>query len=157
MESSRIEGLPHRRRSPVVSTARRGGGGTARAVQAPSRTFSSELIEADRRRHREELERALEEVQRAGEALRRSPGEATLFAYRQAVRRFCQLALAHTYAVERQLRHDLRGGRRVHVVVRKVDEALDRLAHEVLEGQRATLTIAATLDEIRGLLLDLVR
>lgn len=140
-----------------MGTARRGGGGPGRAVEAPARTFSTELIEADRRRHREELERALQEVQRAGEALRRSPGEATLFAYRQAVRRFCHLALAHTYAVERQLRPDLRGGRRVHVVVRKVDEALDRLAHEVLEGQRATLAIAASLDEIRGLLLDLVR
>lgn len=157
MESSRIEGLPRRRRSPVVGTPRRGGGRTGGTVEAPARTFSTELVEADRRRHREELQRALDEVQRAGDALRRSPGEATLFAYRQAVRRFCHLALAHTYAVDRQLRPDPRGGRRLHVVVRKVDEALDRLAREVLEGQQSTLAVAARLDEIRGLLLDLVR
>lgn len=157
MEPGRVEGLPRRRRPPLVGSSRRGEPRGVRAAPAPARTFSTELVDADRRRHREQLRQALEEVQRAGEALCRTPGEATLFAYRQAVRRFCRLALAGSYAVERQLRADPRGGRRVHVLVRSVDESLDRLAKEVLEGQRSALAIAARLDEIRGLLLDLVR
>lgn len=157
MEGSRIEGLPRRRRAPLVEAPRRTAARGVQTAAAPSRVFSTELVEADRRRYREALQQALDEVERAGDALRRSPGESTLFAYRQAVRRFCQLALARAYAVERQLRPDPRGGRRVHVVVRRVDEALDRLALEVLQGQQAALQVAARLDEIRGLLLDLVR
>ncbi|NLG68664.1 MAG: YaaR family protein [Firmicutes bacterium] len=157
MEGSRIEGLPRRRRAPQVTTARRGSARAATGGRAPARAFSTALVEADRRRYQEALQLALEQVERAGDALRRSPGESTLFAYRQAVRRFCQLALARTYAVDRQLRVDPRGGRRLHVVVRKVDEALDQLAREVLQGQRAALAVAARLDDIRGLLLDLVR
>lgn len=156
MESARIEGLPRRRRPASVGLARRGIGRAEAKPEAPVPVFSTELADADRR-HREELQRALKEVERAGAALRKQPGEAALFDYRQAVRRFCHLALAGTYAVDRQLRLDPRGGRRLHVTVKKVDEALDRLAQEVLATQRDTLAIAARLDEMRGLLLDLVR
>lgn len=129
----------------------------AERVEEAATTFSSALVDADHRQRRRQLEQALAEVDRAADALRRRPGDRTLFEYRRAVRRFLELALAGTYTVERHLRMEVRGGRRLTAIVRQVDEQLDRLATEVLARQRDLLAIAARLADIRGLLLDLLR
>lgn len=158
MERTRLDPSPGRRRPAAVGGAPRGARArTPPAPEKPLPTFSTALFEADERRRREELRRALDEVDRAAEALRRAPGDRTLFDYRQAVRRLLQLALPGSYRVERQTRMDARGVRRLQVVVRRVDEELDRLATEVLARQQDVMAIAARLMEIRGLLLDLVR
>lgn len=158
MERTRLDPSPGRRRPAAIGGSPRGARARASpAAEPPLATFNTALLEADARRRREELKRALEEVDRAAEALQRSPGDRTLFDYRQAVRKLLQLALPGSYRVERQTRMDARGVRRLQVLVRRVDEELDRLATEVLARQRDVLAIAARLMEIRGLLLDLVR
>ncbi|HEY8486176.1 MAG TPA: YaaR family protein [Limnochordales bacterium] len=157
MERARLDPSPGRRRPAGIS--RPAGGGRLRArdeVEKPLPSFNTELLLAQRRQ-REDLEKALAAVDEAAEALRRCPGERTLFDYREAVRRFLELALPGSYRVERATRLDVRGVRRLHVVVRCVHEQVDRLAREVLARHRDSLAIAARLSEIRGLLLDLVR
>ena len=158
MERTRLDPSPGRRRPSAVAGAPRGARArSARAVEQPLPTFNTALWEADARRRRQELDRALAEVDAAADALRRSPSDRTLFDYRQAVRRVLQLALPGSYRVERQTRTDPRGVRRLQVLVRQIDEELDRLAQEVLRAHRDQLALAARLVEIRGLLLDLVR
>lgn len=157
MESARVESSPSRRRPAGVGPMRLRGPRQAERVEPAGAAFSTALVDADRRQRRRQLEQALAAVDRAADALRRSPGDRTLFDYRQAVRRFLELALAGTYAVERHLRMDVRGGRRLQAVVRRVDEQLDRLATDVLAQQKDLLAIASRLADIRGLLLDLLR
>ncbi|WP_324716900.1 YaaR family protein [Carboxydochorda subterranea] len=157
MESARIEGLPRRRRPTQIGRPRAGSTARTASGERPAGVFRTELADADRRRRRQEMEQALREVDRCAGELRRSPGEATVFAYRQAVRRLLELALAGTYRVDRRVAVDGRGQRRLHAVIQEVDAALDRLVRDVLARQQPALALAARLDDIRGLLLDLVR
>lgn len=157
MESPRVESSPNRRRPAGIGPIRLRSSRQAERIEEAGTGFSSALVDADRRQRRRQLEQALTDVDRAADALRRRPGDRTLFDYRRAVRRFLELALAGTYTVERHLRMEVRGGRRLQAIVRQVDEQLDRLATEVLARQQDLLAIAARLADIRGLLFDLLR
>lgn len=157
METTRIGGSPGRRKAPRIAAGRLAGGAKRADRPAEVRVFSTELVDADHRQRRQEMERALADVDRRAAALRSAPGEATVFAYKQSVRRLLELALAGSHVVERRVRLDPGGRKRLHVVVQEVDRAVDDLIREVLAGQRDALALAAQLDDIRGLLLDLVR
>jgi uncharacterized protein YaaR (DUF327 family) len=98
----------------------------------------------------------LDQITRAGRALVTGRSVAELKAYREAVRKFLQESIRGSYQVKEERRWDRRGNHRKLLLVKEVNQRLEELTRMVMESQAPGIGILAKLDEIRGLLLDLL-
>jgi hypothetical protein len=105
----------------------------------------------------EALELLLDEVHVAGDRLKENPTVDLVQAYKKSVRDFVHYVVERAFAVERKSsgRNILK--RNVYFRVAVVDEALERLAAEILRNQRDKLEILRRVDEINGMIVDLFR
>ena len=102
-----------------------------------------------------DLDSALEVIDELGRKLRSQPTLANLKDYKAAVRSFLKQAIGGTYEVsERRFIDRLPQAALCHRCQNR--RALDELTRLVLDRQDSTLDLASKLDEIRGLLLDIV-
>jgi uncharacterized protein YaaR (DUF327 family) len=118
----------------------------------------------------EAVQELLDSVRSAGDDLRQRPVREEILRYKQAVRNFLHYVVENGYAVEVQKgipnaqKPGYTGTRRdpeakqakVFHIVQVVDQKLDKLAAEILTGQVSQLELLAKLEEITGLLVDLV-
>ena len=102
------------------------------------------------------LETLLDEVHEAGDRLKENPNVDLVQAYKKAVRDFVHHVVERSFAVEQKTsgRNILK--RNVYFRITVIDESLERLAAEILRNQRDNLEILRRVDEINGLLVDLL-
>jgi uncharacterized protein YaaR (DUF327 family) len=134
---------------------------TVREAGPLPETFASE----------EALQGLLDDVHSAGDALKDHPFPEEIKRYKQAVRDFIHYVVENGYAVEKQtgipnyLKPGFKGqrgsdaakGRTGFHLIQVVDRKLEQLAAGILAGQTSQLDLLARIDEIAGLLVDLLR
>lgn len=99
----------------------------------------------------------LDSVYQAGEDLKRDPDSQHIKLYKAAVRNFIHYVVDSAYdIVEKSSGGNILKRKKFTTVV-VIDERLERLAAEVMSAQRDKLDILRRLDEIHGLLVDLLR
>ncbi|AEF85351.1 conserved hypothetical protein [Treponema primitia ZAS-2] len=158
-----------------------------KAIKGTKKSAFSRLLEGTETREAEDLEASaaldslapseevlqelLDGVHSAGDDLRLRPLGEEIAQYKRAVRRFLRYVVANGYDIEAQigipnyLKPGFKGERgtseskeaKRHHVIRVVDEKLEQLAAGILAGQVDQLGLLARLDEITGLLVDLVQ
>lgn len=126
------------------------------AVRATAGAFQDELRLRQIQRTAA-LEQALVDIDEAARRLREEGDLAALQAYKQALRTVIGTATKQAYKVHSEAGFRGGGRRRLLYVVRVIDEKLAELTDLLMEKERDNVAIAARLDEIRGLLLDLYR
>ncbi len=113
----------------------------------------------------------MDEVRGAGSALMDRPLTDEIVRYKQAVRNFMHYVVKNGYTVEHEngipkfLKPGYRGERgtpesreqKRYTTVQIIDKKLDDLAAVLLAGQKDRLKLAARLEEINGLLIDLLQ
>jgi uncharacterized protein len=107
----------------------------------------------------ENPEELLDDVYRAGEALKEDAALSSLKRYRNSVKRF------YRFVVSRSLEADQVNGRlnprtmsrKQYTLISIIDEKLERLGACVLKNQKDQLEILRKVDEIYGILIDLKR
>lgn len=102
------------------------------------------------------LEELLDEVHAAGDKLKENPNVELVQAYKKAVRDFVHYVVDRSFAVEQKTsgRNILK--RNVYFRVSVIDDSLEKLAAEILRNQRDNLEILRRVDEINGMLVDLL-
>ena len=107
----------------------------------------------------------LDEIHTAGDALSRRPFPPEIAAYREAVRNFIHYVVENSYDTEEQLstgkfvKHE--GGYEIQsqkkfTLIKIIDSRLEGMAAAILRGQLNQLEILEKLEEIKGLLVDLL-
>lgn len=76
--------------------------------------------------------------------------------YRGMVRDFINEVVTNSHEFSRENFLDRRGRHRVYGIVRLVNQELDGLAQDLLRNEKNHIEILARIDEIHGLLLDMV-
>jgi uncharacterized protein YaaR (DUF327 family) len=102
------------------------------------------------------LQELLDDVHSAGDALRLRPLSEEIKRYKQAVRHFLHYVVENGYSVKTEnylFKHE----KRLKVQVEVVDQKLEQLAAGILAGQIGQIDLLARLDEITGLLVDLMQ
>jgi hypothetical protein len=159
---ARIDSLGEAYQYPVPDRKK-----TGKKDKAQRRTFSQlvesaaegqeaageDLDEGHRRRGIEEL---LDGVFSSGEQLKKSPTLEAIKEYRQKVKAFVQYAVEHGIAVVETVSGANVLKRKRFTLVKVIDEKLEALAASVLGAQKEQLAILAQIDEINGMLVDLV-
>lgn len=106
----------------------------------------------------ETLESLLDELHTNGDALKRDAVLGPLKEYKNSVRHFLRYILEHSIEVEETMgvRNPKSMQQKKYTVIRIVDEKLENLATSVLKNQSEQWDILHRIDEINGLLVDLV-
>ncbi|MCT4685708.1 MAG: YaaR family protein [Vallitalea sp.] len=76
--------------------------------------------------------------------------------YRELIKDFVNEVVTHSHKFSRENFLDRRGRHRVYGIVKLVDKNLDDLAKELIQEEKNNLNILGHVDEIRGLLLDIM-
>ncbi|GHV26667.1 hypothetical protein AGMMS4952_07160 [Spirochaetia bacterium] len=104
----------------------------------------------------EALQKLLDDVHSAGDTLKQRPLAEEIKQYKQAVRQFLHYLMENGYTVKTEsylFNHEKR--RKVQIEV--VDQKLEQLAAGLFSGQIGQVELLARLDEITGLLVDLMQ
>ncbi|MDR0300687.1 MAG: YaaR family protein [Treponema sp.] len=113
----------------------------------------------------------MDEVRSAGDVLRGRPFPEEIMRYKQAVRNFMNYVVKNSYALEHEegipnfLRPGFSGRRgtpeamqgKMYTKIQVIDKKLEDLAAMLLSGQKQQMELVSRLEEIRGLLVDLLQ
>lgn len=108
------------------------------------------------KRDRRTLEQLLDEVFSAGATLKASPTLEAIREYRERVQDFLRRVVDGMLAVEETVSGGNLLRRKRYTQLSVIDAKLEALAASVLSAQREQLGILAQVDEINGMLVDLV-
>jgi uncharacterized protein YaaR (DUF327 family) len=119
----------------------------------------------------EALKELLDEVHSAGDELKNRPFPEEIKRYKKAVRGFLRDVVENSFTTEEKegipnyLRAGFKGrrgseeaqARKKHTLISVVDQKLEQLAAGIMSGQTNQLQLLARIDEISGLLINLLQ
>lgn len=124
-------------------------------VRGAAADFGTELADQKSSMSREAMDRLLEKIDEQGAQLSKSPTYEELRSYRALIQSFIGEAVDGMYELHTQAGWDRLGRQKVYTSVRKIDKKLEEMAEKIRLGQADQLSIIASHDAIRGLLVDL--
>lgn len=98
----------------------------------------------------------MEEITMQGKKLSKHMDIRDMKKYRALIRDFMNEIVSRSHKFSRENFLDKRGRHRVYGMVKLVDKALDELALELIKDEKDHLAILNKIDEIRGMLLDIL-
>lgn len=102
----------------------------------------------------EKLGTMMQQITEQGEKIAKHMDIRDMKKYRELVKGFLNEVVNRSHKFSRENFLDRRGRHRVYGIVKMVDENLDNLAKELVKDEKDHLAIVGTIDDIRGLLLD---
>ena len=106
------------------------------------------------------FEELLDNIHEAGERLSGSPGMSEVMIYKQAVRNFIKYVVSNSFELIEEegvkFANPMKKQKKF-TMVKIIDEKLEKLASQILQNQKSKLEILAAVEEIQGLLIDLLQ
>ena len=104
----------------------------------------------------ERLSVMMQEISMQGELLGKLMDVRDMKHYRRLIQEFMNEIVNRSHKFSRENFLDRRGRHRVYGMIKRVNVVLDELAGELIKEEKDTLAILSKVDEIRGLLLDII-
>jgi uncharacterized protein YaaR (DUF327 family) len=105
----------------------------------------------------EALQELLDDVHSSGDELKRRPFPEEIIQYKRAVRNFLHYVVENGYTIEEQTSGGNVLRRKKFTLVQVVDRKLESLAASILANQMTQIEMLARIDEIAGLLVNLLQ
>ena len=104
----------------------------------------------------ERLSVMMQEITMQGKKLGKHMDVRDMKHYRRLIQEFMNEIVNRSHKFSRENFLDRRGRHRVYGMIKRVNVVLDELAGELIKEEKDTLAILSKVDEIRGLLLDII-
>lgn len=98
----------------------------------------------------------MEDITAQGKRLGKHMDVRDMKRYRTLIKEFMNEIVSRSHEFSRENFLDRKGRHRVYGMVRLVDEKLDELAQELIKDEKDNIAILSRIDEIRGILLDIL-
>ena len=126
-------------------------------AQAADGSFEFTLISCiEETELQERLAVLIEDITNEGKKIAKHMDVRDMKYYRALIQEFMNEIVSRSHKFNRENFLDRRGRHRVYGMIKLVDENLDQLAAELLKEEKDHLFILSKIDEIRGLLLDIL-
>jgi hypothetical protein len=116
--------------------------------------FSQSLKTARGARVDQDLKELLSSARLLGDRFLKSPDEEKLNRYKDGIRQFLERVKGELFSLRQEMGSAREGQQKVYQLVETVNGEVDSLTRETLQKDKA-LNLLASLDDIRGLVLDL--
>ncbi|MCG8502388.1 MAG: YaaR family protein [Firmicutes bacterium] len=118
--------------------------------------FGTQLRKTGGKHYEERLYALLDGINKQGERLGVNIDIKELQVYKKLISEFLYEATSNSHRFHKESLLDRRGRHRVFATIKKVNENLEDLTQEVLKEEKDNIKVLQKLDDIRGLLLDIV-
>jgi uncharacterized protein YaaR (DUF327 family) len=118
--------------------------------------FSDRIKELQNENHEKKLVALLQKINVQGEKLSSNVDIKELKKYKKLVTEFLYETTSNSQKFNKQSFLDRRGRHKVYATVQKVNQELDELTKEVLKDEKDNINILGRIDDIKGLLLDII-
>ena len=118
--------------------------------------FRNEFSEINSRNCMEKLTVMSGNIFTQGELVKKRMDITELKKYKEMVSDFLREAIKYSHEFKKDSSFDARGRHRVYSIVKKVNERLDEMTRSLLSEQAENIKVIDSIDEVRGLLLDLI-
>lgn len=98
----------------------------------------------------------LEEISAQGKKLGKHMDVRDMKHYRALIRDFMNEIVSRSHKFTRENFLDRKGRHRVYTMIKLVNKELDELAMELIKDEKDHIVILNKIDEIRGLLIDII-
>jgi hypothetical protein len=105
---------------------------------------------------KERLSFMMQDIVQQGDKLGKHMDIRDMKHYRQLIKNFMNEIVSRSHQFSRENFLDRRGRHRVYGMIKLVDQNLDELAEELLKDEKDHIAILNKIDEIKGLLLDIL-
>lgn len=116
--------------------------------------FSSSLDLANREFTEQRLKKMLEDIEKAGKRLLSTRGVSDAQEYRRRIQEYLSFILKNVYVLRKEPGPFNYG---IHVRIEVINKKLDELTKDLIDEQRETIELADSIEEIRGLLVDVYK
>lgn len=104
----------------------------------------------------EKLNGLMQDIDEQGKRIAEHMDIRDLKKYRSTIKEFLNEVVSRSHEFSRENFLDRRGRHRVYGIIKQVDDNLDALASELIKEEKDHLEILGRIDDIRGLLLDII-
>jgi uncharacterized protein YaaR (DUF327 family) len=118
--------------------------------------FNSQLKKQTSQHLDETLKQMAQEIFKQGEQLSEKVDISQLKAYKRLISEFLNESVRGFAKFSRESFLDRRGRHRLYATVKKVNENLEELTKEILKKEQDHLKIVGRIEDIRGLILDII-
>ena len=118
--------------------------------------FRSQLVKAENGSYEQQLEELVSDIVKQGEKLGKRVDIKELRDYKRLISEFLEVAVGNSRKFSKQSLLDRRGRHKVYALIKKVNNEVDLLTQEVMNGEKDNIEILRRVDDIRGLILDMM-
>jgi uncharacterized protein YaaR (DUF327 family) len=118
--------------------------------------FQSRLNQVECRNYEDKLNELISKIMAQGQRLGEKIDIRELKIYKKLIAEFLRETIENTTKFSKQSFLDRRGRHRVYALVRKINNELELLTRDILNDEKDKIRILQRLDDIRGLVLDIV-
>lgn len=104
-----------------------------------------------------ELDKLIEQIDAVGKKFAGDQNLENLKEYKSLIKAFLDTVISKMYKVKEKFGHRSWVKQKVFIIVEKINAKLENLTNFILEKENENINLLATLDEIRGLLVDLYK
>ncbi|NLI89520.1 MAG: YaaR family protein [Epulopiscium sp.] len=104
----------------------------------------------------DKLTSMIEEISKQGNKIAEHMDIRDMKQYRMMISEFMNEVVSHSHEFSRENFLDKRGRHRVYGIIKQVNKNVDELAQELLKDEKNHISILEKVDEIKGLILDIV-
>lgn len=127
----------------------------SKASPGKSADFRSQLTRAEDNNYEQHLEKLVNDIVKQGEVLAKRIDVRELRNYRKLISEFLDTALGNSRKFSKQSLLDRRGRHKVYAIIKNINNELDMLAQDVINGEKENINLLKRLDDIKGLILDM--
>ena len=132
------------------------GQGKSGEADKSAPVFQRTLTLLSQEQHQLRLAQMKKEIEGQGERLCDKVCVREYEKYRRLIREFLDEIISNGYTFHKEDSYGARGRHRFFAMVKVVDDKLDQLGKEVMSEQADRIDILSKVDEIRGLLVDMM-
>ena len=127
-----------------------------RIIEPKSSGFSDRFFQLERKSAEERLHIMAEKIAEQGQVLAKKVDLRELKRYKAMISEFLKEAIDNTTEYSKNTHLGKRGRRSTFTTIKKINDELDELTKDVLSEQKDVLKIVGRLDDIKGLIVDIL-
>ena len=119
-------------------------------------SFSRHLTELGEDVFGRQIAAMVQQISDQGKKLSQRADMQQFIRYRETVAALMHEVVSNAYAFRRRNTFDARGRQRIFALINRVNAKLDQLARDLIEEQQDNLKLLRDIEEIRGMLVDML-
>lgn len=119
-------------------------------------SFRGQLKKVETRSFEERINEMVSRIVQQGEKLGKKVDVRELKIYKRLISEFLDEAVGNSFRFSKQNLLDRRGRHKVYANIKQINTELENLTREILQGEKDNIRILQSIEDIRGLIVDIV-